>query len=114
MKRLDELGVSPAPWKVGEDYDYCFVFDGKEDRAICAIQWAGTRDENGHSEDSAKRANARLIAAAPDLYECLREAVISRCGGRCAWSNGWECQFLDEMCEVQRWRKALEKAGGGE
>ena len=112
MKRLDELGISPAPWKVGEDYDYCFVFDGKEERAICAIQWAGTRDENGHSEDSAKRANARLIAAAPNLYRALLEAVEKRCGW-CAWKDG-SAPDVCAKCDVPRWRKALEKAGGGE
>ena len=107
MKRLEELGVSPAPWQAtcndAETTTWVFSRATTADVAtMCAVK----RERCN--------ADAALIAAAPDLYECLREAVISRCGGRCAWSNGWECQFLDEMCEVQRWRKALEKAGGGE
>ena len=103
MKRLEELGVSPAPWRVEERPMSSIVYEGRtthECASVCAS--IGTRRE----------ADMKLITAAPDLYECLREAVISRCGGRCDWSNGWECQFPDEMCEVQRWRKALEKAGG--
>ena len=95
MKRLDKLGVTPAPWEVFDDYDV-------------------RRSDTGLVADCGLSGDARLIAAAPDLYESLREAVISRCGGRCAWSNGWECRFPDELCEVQRWRKALEKAGGAE
>ena len=110
MKRLDDLGVSPAPWKVGEDYDYCFVFDGKEERAICAIQWAGTRDENGHSEDSAKRANARLIAAAPDMYEALR--LVLETIDALGFKPVVESDPL--AVAVKCGEAALEKAGGKE
>ena len=107
MKRLEELDISPAPWQAtcndAETTTWVFSRATTADVAtMCAVK----RERCN--------ADAALIAAAPDLYECLREAVISRCGGRCDWSNGLECRFPDELCEVQRWRKALEKAGGAE
>ena len=93
MKRLDKLGVTPAPWEVFDDYDV-------------------RRSDTGLVADCGLSGDARLIAAAPDLYECLREAVEKRCGW-CAWKDG-SAPDVCAKCDVPRWRKALEKAGGAE
>jgi len=105
MKRLDELGVSPAPWKSSVGIDVCCP-------CIC--------DANGrfmleYTDMENRNANARLIAASPELYECLREAVGEMCHTCDGWHrDGDRCGQTDGSCFVQRWRKALEKAGGKE
>lgn len=105
MKRLDELGISPAPWTayVDEDFDSNDEVRGKNNEIILC---------------DAPHADARLVAAAPDLYECLRKAVNKYCydcgGGECMRSGRCVCEGRKHKCCVKRWRKALEKAGGAE
>ena len=55
MKKLEQLGISPLPWTKAGD-----IVDDDEGRVIF----------NAYEDDD--YANARLIAAAPDLYEALR------------------------------------------
>ncbi len=109
MKRLDELGVSPAPW-----------------RAFCSnvetLAWVDSfATEDGVADMCAKgrercNADARLIAAAPDLYEALRvcmRQMCEYCRREAAHSSpGAVC---DDGCAVMLAAKAaLEKAGGAE
>ena len=105
MKRLEEFGVSPAPWQAtcndAETTTWVFSRATTADVAtMCAVK----RERCN--------ADAALIAAAPDLYESLREAVEKRCGW-CAWKDG-SAPDVCAKCDVPRWRKALEKAGGAE
>ena len=55
MKTLEQLGISPAPWTKAGD-----IVDANEGPVIF----------NAYEDDD--YANARLIAAAPELYEALR------------------------------------------
>lgn len=58
MKTLEQLGISPTPWTKAGD-----IVDDNEGRVIF----------NAYEDDD--YANARLIAAAPYLYEALYDVV---------------------------------------
>ena len=103
IPKLEELGISPAPWKVATNgYGSEDVVD-KDGELIVAYE---PDFEKPH--DSACK---RLIAAAPDLYDCLREAVGEMCHD-CPRNNHDSREECDQ-CFVQRWREALAKAAGG-
>ena len=59
MKTLEQLGISPAPWRIN---DHASVIDRYS--AIISGQYG---PYNWH--------NAHLIAAAPELYEALQSLV---------------------------------------
>lgn len=69
---------TPGPWHV-ESADS----DGANVVAIAQVAWCGTNGSYGRDASqtiSAKeaKANARLIAAAPDLLEALEELLYAR------------------------------------
>lgn len=98
MKMLERLGISPTPWHLFGKYMVCH----KNGMCVC-------NDEG----DFHTVPDARLTSAAPDMYECLREAVSEYCHGCVRLDNG-KCTKDAGACFVQRWRAALEKAGGAE
>lgn len=65
MRTLQELGISPTPWKVGGDEDD-MIFN---ERGDVVAEYVAERD-------------TRLIAAAPKLYEALRLAYEEAVGER--------------------------------
>lgn len=114
MKELKELGISQVPWNEREwssnDAHFAAVEDNKE-LTVCRLD----ADDNCCSE---MKANARLIAATPLLYDCLYEAVSQVCF-ECECETGdhqrEECYKDDTRhCYVKRWIVALKKAGGEE
>lgn len=107
MKTIEELGISPAPWKkyVGV---YSFWVDDNSGEFVCMKNSTSMNDRN-----IGKR-NASLIAAAPDLYEALRECVGEMCKfcGETEIGKRLPCEM---GCETMRRAKtALEKAGGAQ
>ena len=106
MKRLDELGISPAPWRIGEEDCDGIVEDildsGFGDESISGlVVYDGCMD----------KADASLIAAAPKLYEALREALKSYCEGCNDFVN--EDQRCDPCeCPARKWRAVLAEAAG--
>ena len=63
MKTLEELNISPAPWRqVANGYGTLDVL-GSDDSLVVAYE---------NPLDNNDQENRRLIAAAPDLYDALR------------------------------------------
>ena len=101
MKALKELGVSPAPWKSVQGISLW----------VESSDGIGVADDIDTIDDETGEANARLIAAAPDLYEALRLWVEELCED-CQSEIGKTC---DGKCEaVRKAKAALAKAGGEE
>ena len=97
MKTLEQLGISQAPWTKAGD-----IVDDNEGRVIF----------NAYEDDD--YANARLIAAAPDLYEALKmyqEAFAEI--RKSAWfidANFYEIMNLNKVMTAAD--SALAKAAG--
>lgn len=71
---------TPGPWTIHTRFD-----DGAEVRAIawCGVVCVGS--SGNQSIDAAEaRANAHLIAAAPDLLEAC-EGAVDKCRFGCTW-----------------------------
>ena len=98
MKKLEELGISPAPW----DIDHGFIICAKSSEIplypVAKISPYCKR----------RRANAKLIKEAPNLYECLREAVEYHCQNICL-AHGCGC---NKNCLFYKWRDAIAKVSG--
>lgn len=105
MKTLEELGISPTPWRVLE-------WNGVSSQTCYTVESATHTVCDLNNDDDA-RSDASLISDAPELYECLREAVSEACK-RCYSHEDGECRLRGDTCMVQRWRAALERAGGAE
>lgn len=100
MKRLDELGISHAPWKCATDDNGEII--GIENRCGFYV---------GRFAVDVKPNDASLIAAAPKLYGALREAVKSYCEGCNDFVN--EDQRCDPSeCPARKWRAVLAEAAG--
>ena len=100
MKSIEELGISPYPWEAvrwrgSDERMYCSVKDSSGG-AVCDCLRSSNRIES----------DARLMAAAPELYEALRRAWTYADKLRCEWPLP---QFVRDTM-----RAALEKAGGAE
>ena len=90
MKTLEQLGISPAPWRIN---DHVSVLDRYFE--IISGQYGPYNWYNAH-----------LIAAAPELYEALA-AMLSCAEKEAPFTAGSGMSLAMDMA-----RKAIKKAGG--
>jgi hypothetical protein len=91
-----ETKFTPGPWKLSlPDETAVSSFDGTE---IAAVQ--GDYDDDDVWPVMA--ANARLVAAAPDLLEALKAliAVSTNTQAEADWSREW-CAALDAIAKAE-------------
>ena len=74
MKTLEQLGISPTPWKQGERIPFCedHIVSCDYHRANGTTSTRLVADCNSAYDHEQARIDARLIAAAPELYDALR------------------------------------------
>lgn len=98
MKTTEELDITPLPWRV-------ITVNGKIEAVESCL---GIESPTVCNANRMKKADARLIAAAPELYEAL--AAMLSCAKK-------EAPFTMESgmsIAMDMARKAIEKAGGVE
>jgi hypothetical protein len=99
---------TPGPWQSKSDYEPMTIIgnvDGPDDgeyhyTPICEVEPTLFPDENA--------ANARLIAAAPELLKVLEDI--------CEWIINWSPNFMEDpgwAVTAARSRAAIAKAKGG-
>ena len=104
------MSYTPGPWEVhGDCTKQTFYVHGAN--AICDIR-RGAGSKHGDSRFSRSpaedEANARLIAAAPDLLEALEDLLLE-CGLACQM-GGWN--GTTTIRSMERSRAAIAKARG--
>lgn len=102
MKTLEQLGISPAPWKVAMD-DIAMVFSGSKYPSLSTPHIC----EVDIIDDPERKCNdIKLIAASPELYEAL-SAMLLCAEKEAPFTVGSEMSIAMDMA-----RKAIKKAGG--
>jgi len=98
MKRIEELGISPTPWK------------NRSDRIYPSVDDAQGFEVAELSDNDLKSANARLMKSAPRLYKALYGLLFENAGSvNCRICEGHDC----EHCPLGEAHKALEEASEG-
>lgn len=81
---LTETKHTPGPWELTEHEDSpeYIVCGGPEEKYVCTVRVHQIPREMGLYDEPERKANAKLIAAAPDLLkalimidECLRDGL---------------------------------------
>ena len=104
MKTLEQLGISPAPWKVAMD-DIAMVFSGSKYPSLSTPHIC----EVDIIDDPERKCNdIKLIAAAPELYEALAAMLL------CAEKEAPFTAGSGMSVAIDMARKAIKKAGGEE
>ena len=99
MKTLEELGISPSPWKTADDGM------GYKDIWCNATVTEDSEGENIIAEAISKK-DANMMAASPEMYEALA-AMLSCAEKEAPFTTGSGMSIAMDMA-----RKALRKAAG--
>lgn len=92
MKKIEELGIVNRDWQVCRDADAVWVEDDEGNEITITMPTANRESD----------AIAKLVAAAPDLYEAVRRLLTYR-SDEANWHRA-----------VEFAQRAIEKAGGAE
>lgn len=104
MKKLEELGISPTPWKVCDERSLGGDVIGIECAEKFAYLVAG--------DVILKEADATIMSAAPELYQALWFQCFGNTGvGNCRNCKGAELGNC-KTCPLGNARAALAKASG--
>lgn len=82
-----------GPWHVSDPNDHKNADIGISDGVFVLADMTNDIAENGYDQ----KANAKVMAAAPDLYEALQEVV--------QWIDGWSPSF----CDDEEWQATADK-----
>ena len=109
MKTLEQLGISPAPWRHTPADEWTHA--GIDDANGCGV---GETYQVAGKDETAETANACICAAAPELYKRLREAVVEVCHDcpYCGARPDYKCSNKNCLGLATLWRAALAKAAG--
>ncbi|MGE4564206.1 MAG: hypothetical protein AB7F32_05000 [Victivallaceae bacterium] len=119
---MSETKFTPGPWEadcrlgvfvIRPEGDSLRCLSGASNDSIVYQEGRGMPNSNYRYLTEEQEANARLMAAAPEMYEALSEAIHNSCIkiGCHAYNNG-ECMNGPSLCCVQKWLAALKKARG--
>lgn len=117
MKSNTETWFTPGPWSPYEDEWWRIRgADVASDMDVCAVtapeDWPVGATAEGHEAAQAEcEANARLIAAAPDLYAALERAAKHACSMLCSSVKKTGAEWV-HVAECEANASALAKARG--
>ena len=98
MKTLDELCISPIPWRISDDWS-CIKDGSKNPVTVCDLPFPGLQCKH-------KAENAHMLKAAPYMYEALAAMLV------CAEKNAPYLDMSHMDMAMDMARKALMKARG--
>ena len=100
MKTLEQLGISPAPWKHTPADEWTHT--GIDDANGCGV---GETYQVARSDEGTETANACICAAAPELYEAL-QSLVEYIDRECVPCGETACELMAAA------HNALAKAAG--
>lgn len=95
---------TPGPWRMGEKSDNWWSVFTNENKKVAIIQPIHKPGNREKDDFDTETANARLIAAAPDLLEALQMAARFIEDGDNSPHTFFECR--------EAWRNAFAKVAG--
>jgi hypothetical protein len=110
---------TPGPWNIGmrsgANSNLIYAYNGAEqhdDDSICSVYGMYQHTEIENQKEGVGLANARLIAAAPELLDELKavEAHLHAYVEAIEWGGGAASKSAERLASV---RKAIAKAEGG-
>ena len=99
---MAETKHTPGPWTADRQYIEKKMPPGSNRKIIAEVYW--------HVYDEYE-ANARLIAAAPELLEAL-ELLVSFACSRCDWTACSGSQYVEHCPHVENAKQLIAKAKG--